>query len=327
MKESENIISILVPIYNTSKYLSRCLDSLYGQTYDNIEIVLVDDKSTDDSCAILQAYIDSHPTKKIVKIIKHDKNRGLAAARMTGIVNAKGKWLMFVDSDDYLELNAAKILMEHIRSNQSEVVLFGYNIVYSDRIIPQLQTVNNTPSEYLWELLSKRKSNCYWNKMFNRSLFVENGIYPIEGINQGEDYVVIPRIIYYAHKITVLDKILYNYDRTNETAYTKNFTSTHIEQLKKADNILFDFFSSKIKNDEISKLKMMRVRTILYMFKIAKPENFSLIRQSYSLPKGIEYSKLSITDIMTICAIQNKMYILIRLINSIRNFFLSKISR
>ena len=123
-----NLVSIVIPIYNVEKYLNECVDSVIVQTYHDLEIILVDDGSTDNSGKLCDEY------KKIddrIKVI-HQKNGGLSAARNTGMDSAIGEYLYFLDSDDYIEPQTVERLVDTIEQEKADIVLFDGYVVYTD---------------------------------------------------------------------------------------------------------------------------------------------------------------------------------------------------
>lgn len=123
MKNTEDfLVSIIVPVYNVENYLDDCLESIKGQTYNNIEIIAVEDCSTDDSKLILE----SHCSDKRIKIIQHSKNKGLSAARNTGIEYATGDYIVFVDSDDIVDTRLVSACINCALENDAEVVTYGF---------------------------------------------------------------------------------------------------------------------------------------------------------------------------------------------------------
>ena len=162
-------ISVIVPVYNTEKYLSRCLDSICGQTYRNLEILCVNDGSTDGSAAILDAYAAKDPRIRIF----NQPNAGLAAARNTGLQQAKGKWITGVDSDDYLEPDAYEYALK-TEAEDVDIICFGTNIIWKDSPpLPHMETFyaiceqgTQEPSSEI--LASTNDSFC--NKLFRRDL-------------------------------------------------------------------------------------------------------------------------------------------------------------
>ena len=121
--QAEPLVSVVVPVYNAEPYISRCLDSVFGQTYGNIEVVCIDDGSTDGSPALLDAYEKRYPDS--IKVV-HQKNAGVAAARNLGIQIATGEYLAFVDNDDWLDSDFIEVLLYVAVANESEVVCSGY---------------------------------------------------------------------------------------------------------------------------------------------------------------------------------------------------------
>ena len=127
------MISIIVPVYNVESYLSQCLDSLINQTYHDLEIICVNDGSTDGSLKILNQYqvIDNR-----IRILSQ-KNQGLSGARNTGIIQAKGEWIMFVDSDDWLDVECCEKIIEKI-SDKMELCIFSYINEFGNKVTPKL---------------------------------------------------------------------------------------------------------------------------------------------------------------------------------------------
>lgn len=117
---NEPLISIIVPIYNVELYIDACMDSIKQQTYENLEIIIVEDCSTDSSRQVLQ----NHLTDKRIKFIQHEKNGGLSAARNTGIQAATGEYIMFVDSDDIIDLNLVQACLQSALASAADVVLY-----------------------------------------------------------------------------------------------------------------------------------------------------------------------------------------------------------
>ncbi|WP_322018790.1 glycosyltransferase [Clostridium butyricum] len=118
------LISIIVPIYNMQKYLRKCLDTLIKQTYDKLEIILVDDGSTDSSGVICDEYLLKDNRIKVI----HKENAGVSDARNVGIAIAKGEYIGFVDPDDYIELNMYEKLLYLIKNNDCDIAICGYVI-------------------------------------------------------------------------------------------------------------------------------------------------------------------------------------------------------
>ena len=159
-------ISIIVPIYNIEKYLPRCLESILAQTYKNIEVILVDDGSVDNSGMIADTY--ARNDQRIIVI--HQVNKGVSAARNAGLDLATGDYIGFVDGDDYIEPDMYEILMRIIDEQQVDIAHCGYQMVYPSRIdyyynTREKQKMNR--EEGVFELLKGRKIEPgLWNKLY-----------------------------------------------------------------------------------------------------------------------------------------------------------------
>ena len=240
------LVSILVPVFGVEKFIEKCARSLFEQSYDNIEFIFVNDCTRDDSIKVLQSVIEDYPIrKKNIKIINHESNKGLSGARNTGVDNAIGEYITFVDSDDYLEPFVIEKLIRKALDEQTDIVVFNMRYVYPDRCIEYNSSVSNNPFEYTCQLLTYKNSVCVCGKLFRRLLFVENGIRFIEGLNFGEDYVTSPRISYYAKSISHCPDIYYDYVQYNTLSYSNNYKPKNIDDLIMAVDLLYNFFNDK----------------------------------------------------------------------------------
>ena len=224
-KNSNGLISIIVPVYNVEKYLSKCLDSIINQTYKNLEIILIDDGSTDKSGEICDKY--KNEDKRIIVI--HQLNGGVSAARNTGIGVAKGRYILFIDSDDWIEKDYVSSLFTY--AGNDIIVCCGYKRIFDDKIIEhsvkKLDELNKV--EFLNLLqdyeLKKHKDfyinpigNYLWNKLFPSKVFKEikfpNGkVY--------EDVFVGFKIYNKINKFIVIPYCGYNYmSRINSIVYS-----------------------------------------------------------------------------------------------------------
>lgn len=205
--KGKDLISVIVPVYNVEKYIHRCIDSIIEQTYENTEIILVDDGSPDNCPKICDEY---EKKDKRIKVI-HKKNGGLSDARNVGIEASKGKFICFIDSDDYIEKNYIKKMYESIIKNNSDIAICNYNRVYYDKTMPcevnEFNTINFiTPAA--------------WNKLYKKDLF-KNIKYPV-GMYY-EDLGTIPKLLMSGIKYCFVEDYLYNYiQNTNSIMHKSN---------------------------------------------------------------------------------------------------------
>ena len=138
------LVSICVPVYGVENYIERCCRSLFEQTYSNIEYIFVNDCTPDDSIKVLEHVLSEYPVRKEnVKICNHQTNKGLAGARNTAIETATGVYLMHVDSDDYLDLNAVECLVNTALSEDADVVQYDMRYVFPDKQYIIIQTLQD----------------------------------------------------------------------------------------------------------------------------------------------------------------------------------------
>lgn len=197
-------VSIIVPIYNAEEYLQKCLDSLINQTYQNIEIILLNDGSTDNTKNIIASYKD----ERIIAINK--KNTGIADTRNRGIKKSTGDYIMFVDSDDYLELNSIELLVERLEKDKSDIVMFNYYLETPNNQIEIKLPINNINSlKDDPDLLTKiHLGPC--TKIFKSSLLKNNDNYfPL--YLKYEDVPFVVKAVINAKKISFIPDFLYHY--------------------------------------------------------------------------------------------------------------------
>lgn len=239
-------VSILVPIYNVERYIERCAITLFEQTYANIEYIFVNDCTKDKSIEILQTVIDRYPDRKnSIQIINHELNRGIAAVRNTALNNATGEFIIWVDSDDYIEIQTIEKCINIINRTNADIVVYGSRSIYNDKETKQSYKISNNATDYICDILRRETSTSIWGKMYKHSLFLDNKIFAVEGCDSGEDYFLNICASYYAKKIIAIDEIFYNYDRTNDSSITHVFKESIINSLAKYINDISIFLKSK----------------------------------------------------------------------------------
>lgn len=216
MEDFKLRLSIIVPVYNVSKYLAKCLDSLLSQDLesDEYEIIVVNDGSTDNSGDIAQQYADKHSNITLIE----QENQGLSGARNTGIKLAKGEYIQFVDSDDYLESNVLKILVDKMDSDNLDILRFNYQNVNERYEVYEPYKEHKPFVDYrddicdgLTFLTERLGYGCYaWQFLIKSDLFrLDKNLFKV-GI-YFEDTEWTPRILTQAKKVTSTDLMVYNY--------------------------------------------------------------------------------------------------------------------
>lgn len=219
------LVSLLVPVYGVEKYIERCARSLFEQKYSNLEFIFVDDASPDKSIEILQQVAAEYPKwEGRVSIIHHDRNRGLAAARNTLVDHCKGEFLIHADSDDWLERNAVELLVSRQLETGADIVsgLFQRHTFTSDNeeALKRVTRLKERDREETLKAMVKFGSIvAIWNRLIRRSLYCDNHIRSVEGIDAGEDLLVTPRLVYYSRKVASCNRVTYHYDQRNPHSF------------------------------------------------------------------------------------------------------------
>lgn len=241
----------MIPIYDVEFFIERCARSIFEQTYKDIEYIFIDDCSPDRSIDILKSVLEDYPKRKEdVHIIRHNKNRGLAAARNTSIEHAKGEFIYFVDSDDYLEKDTIKRLVEKQQESQADIVSGVTKQHLRNKTILIKNAVSLDKQRNVEEMLRYDRiyNHLITNKLIRLDLYKKHGIRIKEGINQGEDWQIMPQLVYYADKMISIDKITYHYDCTNSNSMSRQLKNCN-ENLWLQDigsqKVLVDFFSNR----------------------------------------------------------------------------------
>lgn len=253
-------VSIIVPIYNVQKYIYKCIDSILSQTYKNLEIILVDDGSPDNCGKIC----DEYASKDNRIIVVHTKNGGLSAARNVGLNKSTGNFIIFVDSDDYLENSAIEDCLNYIKTNNCDILIFNWYNVYLNNQLKIVKKIPQKINEYyslsnklLYDaILWDKVPNYVWNKIYKKQLW-ENISFP-QNCNF-EDLAIMPYIFSKAHNISYLDKHLYNYNNSNSSSIT-----SHISSKNKYGLFLSFFYRQQIALKELNNelYAYSKIRTI-----------------------------------------------------------------
>jgi Glycosyltransferases involved in cell wall biogenesis len=183
-------VSVIIPVYNVSAYIERCLLSVLDQTWQDLEIIVVDDCTPDDSMAIVRRIAQSHLRGSIIRCFAHEQNRGLSAARNTGIKNVTGEYVYFVDSDDYIPHEAIQLLSYATLEEKVDFVIGNYEVEGSDYWAPPLKMTSGTvygPENILRQYTAGMWYVMAWNKLVNLHFLLENDLFFQEGIVHEDD--------------------------------------------------------------------------------------------------------------------------------------------
>ncbi|MDV8157307.1 glycosyltransferase family 2 protein [Acinetobacter bereziniae] len=300
-----NLVSILVPVYNVESFIAKCAKSLFEQTYKNIEYIFVDDCSPDCSVEILENIKSEYPDRiKYIKIIKHEINKGLAGARNTAILNALGDYILHVDSDDFIEKETVEKLVNNALEEQADIVVFDYYLEWEKVNKLIVHKYDTDKEKYLDLVLSAQTENFVVNKLIKRSLYVDYKILHTQGLNFGEDYLVVPKLLFFSQKISKVNEAFYHYIRFNNNSYTSSISKKNIEDLIFVYHELEKFLikvdcdrSSLFQGCLTKKFELIRDSMSVEKFKYIK-ENFVIDQQELFMNNmsGIKYLMLKLLE-------------------------------
>lgn len=283
-------VSILVPVYGVEKYIRRCAESLMEQTYDDIEYVFVDDCSPDRSISVLKEVVSHYPQREPqVRIIRHEQNGGLAAARATALQAATGEFVLHVDSDDWVDRRIVELLVRRQEETGADIVFSAFISHYADHDEKVDKRFEGTARElsaaivrldFLWNV---------WGSLQRLSLYRDHGIRPEAGANMGEDYQVMPQITYYARSVAFVHEYLSYYNQANEGSFGRSsFRESSYLQSLRSNEIVYDFCKGKGEDMEQA-AAIARVRTAAsHMMRMCRgraprkyyEDNLAIVRQS-----------------------------------------------
>lgn len=258
------LFSIIVPVYNVEKYLVRCIESVINQIFKDFECILIDDGSLDNSGNIC----DEYSLKDSRIVVVHQNNAGVSAARNTGLNIAKGEYICFCDSDDWLEDSLLEQLSFYCQKYTSEIFIYGFANVGAGKKRIYVYDTSATTAEIRDKVLSYEWTCAVWNKCFKKS-FINSKRFP-EGVLY-EDVAFIPQLVYQAESIKVIPKCLYNYDIDIQGSITK---------IQKSNRIIDWFIGTKSNVD----------------FSVEHNCSFQIICQLKAIIKGYECLVLNCKD-------------------------------
>lgn len=241
--------SIIVPVYNTEKYLKRCIESLINQSYKNFEVILINDGSTDNSQQVIDNYTSEYSFIKSFK----KKNSGVADTRNFGIMNSTGEYIIFVDSDDYISEKMLEILNTKLKLKKYDLIKFNYVDVFDDNVLiynNQNISFDGTGTEAFKELcLNKKPFDLSCLYAYKKALFIDNKL-KFAKDHVHEDFGLIPFLLIISNEVLIIDDNLYFYYNSNNSITR---TDDMAKVLKKANDYLFhyDFLKNKIEDIKI----------------------------------------------------------------------------
>lgn len=314
-------VSIIVPVYNVEKYVARCLDSCINQTFEDLEIICVNDGSTDRSLEILEAYarLDSR-----VKFVTKG-NGGLSSARNTGVEIAQGEYILYVDSDDYISSTTVERVYNNAKQNDSDVVIFDYYCLRTDPRECESLTIEPLGNKYVNSTFNadsvgaevyKYIPVCAWVKLYRADLLKNNGIIFDEGLLY-EDISYWAKVFVKAKRISYFNEPLYAYmvgrnnqimARNDEKLFDIIKIYEIVEKVFK-DSEYFDKYKSSIDilmmMDYLKKLSVIKQELREDLFNVLKSLNKTIDYDYYEQDGVFIFEKLSARNFKLLNTVDN----------------------
>lgn len=285
-------VSVTIPIYNVERYLEKCVLSLLNQTLNDIELIFIDDCSSDESFATLKSLIQQHHLNENihVKLLQNTENKGVASTRNVGLNASEGKYLAAVDPDDYVSTDMFKLLYEKAEADGSDIVWCDYIHVYDNKQEVVNQRFSEDPIACVEGLVSGALFGGMSNKLIARDLFLANNIKFPDGLNMSEDLRVCVQLFYFAKKVSYLNSSLYYYIQYRNLAISQVNIKTFKVNKEWFENIKgIESFLKKMNLENllpwVMRLKLISKTNLLVKGKSV--ENFKTWRNIF--PESNEY--------------------------------------
>lgn len=313
------LISIIVPIYNVEDFLDECIESLINQTYKNIEIILINDGSTDNSAEICNFHAKTD--KRIIVI--HQKNAGVSNARNKGLVVAKGEYIGFVDSDDWLDHEMYEVMINSLLENKAQLCIstkyYIDNKIMSNANIKS-ETLNSIES--IKKLLLSNFTTSLCSCLYNRNSI--DGIYLNESIHFWEDFEYQFRVLCNIQTVATCNKSFYNYRQREGSANHQQINEKIISCLK-ISPLIEKYISNNLPelNEYAKEINIKFIITIIYVMSYSV--NFD--RKYYKLAKEISRANLRIATVSKNTSFKNKILIILNALNPMLFYFFFRLAR
>ena len=252
-------ISVIVPVYNVEAYIERCAKSLFEQTLDNLEYIFVNDCSPDKSLEMLHQVMALYPHRvSQVKIIHHETNKKIATVRNTGLMHATGKYIGWVDGDDWVETNMFEKLYTEAEKYNSDIVWCDFYNTCTDYEIRQSQYCEDNKIAFIKSLLVGTIHGAVWYSIVKKDIYAKHDIRFPDGINVMEDKLTLTKLIYFSETIKYTPEAYYHYVKDNTDSITAKWDKDPaIEEAAMANLLaIFEFLDGSDWRLELQKYMM-----------------------------------------------------------------------
>lgn len=283
-------VSVIIPVYNVEKYISKCLDTLINQTLKDIEIICINDGSKDNSLSILKKYAQKDSRIKIID----KQNEGLSVARNDGLKLARGEYIGYVDSDDWVDLDFYEKLYNAAKKYNSDIACG--NIIRCGKKVKKYR-IKYLKEEYFTDNIEKLKTvkipkyNYIWNKIYHRENLIKTQILFPEGKTY-EDIACAIKMIYYLNGVVTVPDTGYYY-RKNPCSIVMTKSDKHIQDCKYTENIMINFAKEKHLEEVLWGYKMTKRDRYQFM-------NINILKTFYYYPNTKKYCLFGFIPILKV---------------------------
>ncbi|MDY5912885.1 MAG: glycosyltransferase [Inconstantimicrobium porci] len=342
MENNINLISVIIPVYKENdEYLSKCIQSVVEQTYCNLEIIIVNDGMSESNKDTIKKFTDIYNNIEVIG----DKNEGVSSARNKGIDYCTGKWIVFIDSDDWIEKDYCKIMLEKALETKCDCVICGYNRVYNNQVEKiNCDTSNNCAyngNVFLDKVLNVQNSVGFSHmKLIKAEIIKNNNLRFNKDIVVAEDALFFIEMSQFINKVCTINIPLYNY-RFNSNSVVRKYDELYADKYLKAMKVAKKYIMNKYTSNEkvlqsyynyVVYHLMLIMINYCYNFKNEKSgynkmKEFAEICNIEEFKESIEksnYNDLSLSRKVALWAIKHKLYVITKIIGDIRQYQFSK---
>ena len=280
MSVEKPFFSIIVPVYNASKYLKSCIESVLNQSFSDFELILIDDGSIDKSLEICLSYSSRYD--KVV--VKHKTNGGQLSARIEGIKLSKGDYCVFLDADDYYDKNALLTVYESLKTTNIDCLIFGYNIVGSNGVVGHTKAFFPSNLSLLFELLTDSSFNSMCRKAVKKDLLLQDlpSLTDFFNIRRGEDAVQSFFLYKRTNRIEIINNCIYNY-RVNDESVTHSIS---LDSYKDVFTIRSFIYDDVVQNSSLDQIEIKKYKS--FMLSIFCHEARLILKSKFPLEKRLK---------------------------------------
>lgn len=272
-------VSVIVPLFNAELYIERCLRSIVSQSHRNLEVIVVDDASTDASVKLVKEYMISHPC---VRLLQHDTNQGSMYSRRDGYEAATGDFVMFVDADDALPSDAVRQLTNIEKDTEADIIVGTIEKIYVDghkeHIVSELNA-NAATKDIVEALLTQKLKNSLCGKLFKADLFRDNKLQNFERMTISEDGCLFYQLAKWANKIVTSKAITYCYYENKSSSSHRVYGIKQIENVIVANKVMYDICKGYPDLEAKLQYKMSRAIFPLYAERVSSREIKKLLNK------------------------------------------------